>query len=87
MPSTAYKTAAGWIASNRHTATADEDILLSNVGGDTIHFEITTDDAVPALDVSKGHPVQPGRSQAMQIKSGERLWIAGNDVPVTLLVG
>ena len=87
MPSTTYKPAANWSAANRHTATSDQDILLSNVSSDTIRFEITQDDAIPALDTALGHSVQPGRSIAMQLKSGERLWLVGDDAQATVLVG
>ena len=87
MPSITYKPAASWNASNRHTAISDQDILLSNVSSDTIRFEITVDDATPVLDAALGHSVQPGRSIAMQLKSGERLWLVGDDAQATVLVG
>lgn len=87
MPSITYKPAAEWVAENRHTAPVDQDILLSNVGGASIRFEITADDALPELDAALGHTVQPGRSFAMQLKAGERLWLVGDDAQATVLVG
>lgn len=87
MPSITYKPTAGWSAPNRHTAAADQDILLSNVSGASVRFEITQDDMAPALDAALGHLVQPGRSLAMQLKSGERLWLVGDNAQATLLVG
>lgn len=87
MPSITYKPAADWAVTNRYTAAADQDILLSNVGGDSLRFELTEDDALPSLDTGLGHIVQPGRSVAMQLKSGERLWLVGDDAQATLLVG
>lgn len=87
MPSTTFKLTFDWAATNRHTASADQDILLSNVGGSSVQFEITTDDAFPALGASQGHTVQPSRSFAMQLKAGERLWMAGGNAQATLLVG
>ncbi len=87
MPSTTFKPQSGWTAVNRHTADADQDILLSNVSGASVRFEITQDDGLPALDPASGHMVQPGRSVAMQLKSGERMWLVGDDAQATLLVG
>jgi len=87
MPSITYNPATGWTASNRHTALSDQDILLSNVGGASVRFEITNDDTAPILDAGLGHTIQPGRSLAMQLKSGERLWLTGENAQATLLVG
>lgn len=74
MLSMTYKPAAQWSVENRHDAAADQDILLSNVGGASIRFEITADDAIPELEAALGHTVQPGRSFALQMKAGERLY-------------
>lgn len=74
MPSMTYKPAAQWSVENRHDAAADQDILLSNVGGASIRFEITADDAIPELEAALGHTVQTGRSFAMQMKAGVRLY-------------
>ncbi|WP_170341493.1 hypothetical protein [Ruegeria arenilitoris] len=79
MPSMTYKPAAQWSVENRHVAAADQGILLSNVGGASIRFEIATDDAIPELEAALGHTVQPVRSFATQIRAGERLWLVGDD--------
>lgn len=65
MLSMTCKPAAQWSVENRHVAAADQDILLSNVGGASIRFEITANDAIPELETALGHTVQPGRSFAM----------------------
>lgn len=77
MPSQLYTTTRQWSAVNRYTAAAEVDIIISNTGGNTAHFDVTNDDAEPPMPVIQGHPVQPGKSRAMKLKSGERLWMAG----------
>ncbi len=74
MHSMTYKPAAQWSVENRHDAAADQDILLRNVGGASIRFEITADDAVAELEAALSHTVQTGRSFALQMKAGERLF-------------
>lgn len=83
MPSTVYSPTGQWSAEARYTAPGDVDVLISNAGGDTAHFDVTADDTAPAITVGQGHPVQPGTSRAMVLKAGERLWLAGRTV-VTL---
>ena len=77
MSSTAYSLAGQWSAGARYTAPGDVDVLMSNSGGDTAHFDVTADDTAPVIPVGQGHPVQPGTSRAMTLKAGERLWMAG----------
>ena len=83
MSSTLYSPSNQWTGANRYTAVAEVDVMLSNTGGNTAHFDITLDDTQPVVPVALGHPVQPGSSRAMKLKAGDRLWIAG-DTSVTL---
>ena len=75
-----------WEVSNRHTAAADQDILLTNTSGYVAYFEITTTDDLPGVHVRKAHPVRPGRSVPMQLMAGERHWFAGVQSHVSVLV-
>ena len=77
MASTEYTLTADWSATNRYTAGADVDVLISNPSGYSLRFELTGTDATPALAARRGHPIGPGQSRAMQLTSGERLWLVG----------
>ena len=83
MSSTLFSPANQWSGSSRYTAVAEVDVMVSNTGGNTAHFDITVDDTPPSVPVAQGHPVQPGSSRAMKLKAGDRLWIAG-ETSVTL---
>ncbi|KIC36535.1 hypothetical protein [Leisingera sp. ANG-M7] len=87
MPTTHYdQLSETWQAGKRHTAAADQDILLTNTSSYTVYFEITTTDDLPGIHVRKAHPVHAGQSTPMQLKAGERLWLAGKGASASLLV-
>ncbi|KIC15014.1 hypothetical protein [Leisingera sp. ANG-Vp] len=87
MPTTPFdELSDSWDVSKRHTAADDQDILLTNTSGYVAYFEITTTDDLPGVHARKAHPVRPGRSVPMQLKSGERLWFAGESASASLLV-
>lgn len=87
MPTTPYEQLSdSWDATKRHTAAADQDILLTNTSGYIVYFEISTTDDLPGIHVRKAHPDLPGQSIPMQLKAGERLWLAGEGASASLLV-
>lgn len=80
MASTAYDALTkNWTVESRFTAAADTDILLSNPSNEIVHFSLTVDDSAPAISPARGHPLKPLSVLAMQLKSGERLWLSGEN--------
>ena len=78
MASTAFDALEkDWASANRYTAAADVDVLLSNSSNAFAFFAITDSDDAPAVEPRRAHPLQPMSSRAMQLKAGERLWVAG----------
>ena len=76
MPSTAYTAMTNaWSTSNRYQAVADVDVLISTTSGGPGVFEIGTS-STPAISPGQGHPIQRGESRALQLKTGEYLWLA-----------
>ena len=87
MAQNPYTATTFWSADARYTAGADVDILLSNASGQhTLLWIITTTDTVPTSPVASGNPIKPDSSRAMQLLSGERLWLAtrSNEVPANV---
>ena len=83
MADTDYDLTTAISATNRYTAAADVDVLLSASGAFQLRWSITPDDTAPTV---KGHPLDPNRSQALQLKTGDRLWMwaEGSDTKATL---
>ncbi|WP_170432995.1 hypothetical protein [Ruegeria arenilitoris] len=81
MTSTVIDATETWNPDARYTANGDTDILLSypeNKHRSKIARYITTmSDDLPTLTVGLGHPLLPLDSKPMQLKAGERLWLAG----------
>ena len=75
MASTVFDLTDDWSATNRYTAAADVDIQISATSGGDVRFDITPDDTAPAIPAGNGHPVRAGRTQALQLKTGDRLWL------------
>lgn len=84
MATIAFSLAAGWDPANRHTATGETDIILSNTGGRVVNWVLTTSDALPTLAASQGHPLLPYQSRAMKLVDGERIWFAGAGATASL---
>ena len=66
-----------WTVGNRFIAAADTDILLSNPSSDYVYFALTLDDTAPAISANRANPLKPMSVQPMQLRLGERLWMAG----------
>lgn len=83
MADTDYDLTTTRSATNRYTAASDVDVLLSASGGFALRWSITPDDTVPTVT---GHPLEPNNSQALQLKTGDRLWMwaEGSDTKATL---
>ena len=75
-----------WEASERHTAAANEDAILSNTSAYVMFMVLTADDTEPSGKPREGHPVAPMSSATFQLKAGERLWVAGADARGRLTV-
>lgn len=86
MASTAFdKLKNTWEPANRFTATVDTDVLLTCTSGHMVRWSITLDDNPPTIPVGHGHIVEEYKNIGMTLKSGERLWLAG-DATATLEV-
>ncbi|MDK3073803.1 hypothetical protein QO034_11825 [Sedimentitalea sp. JM2-8] len=84
MATTAYTLLDTWDAVNRYTAAGETDVILSNTGGRVVTWTLTTNNLKPAVAISQGHPLLPYLSQAMKLKDGERLWMAGAGATASL---
>jgi len=84
MATTPYTLFANWDAANRHTASGETDIILSNTGGRIVSWVLTTSDTTPTLPIGQGHPLMPFRSRAMKLAAGERIWFAGAGATASL---
>jgi hypothetical protein len=84
MASTNYALTQVWSAVNRFAATSDVDIILSNVGGYPVRWELTDSDATPVITPALSHVINPGRSEKMLLLAGERLWMAGEGGSATV---
>lgn len=80
MASTPFDSLAkDWTVGSRFTAAADTDILLSNPSSDYVHFALTLDDTAPTIPAKRANPLKPMSVQPMQLRAGERLWMAGEN--------
>lgn len=86
MASTYFDLEDDWSATNRYTAAADVDILVSNSGGYAVRWSITSNDTAPTIPVSRAHVLGIGDRLPLQLSSGERLWLAGTNADATLEV-
>ncbi|MCB1313111.1 MAG: hypothetical protein KDK29_15105 [Sedimentitalea sp.] len=87
MASTAFNTLEkDWDPVSRFTAATDVDVLLSNTSSAFAFFSITADDTAPGIDPRSAHPLQPMTGRAMQLRAGERLWLAGMNANAVLEV-
>lgn len=87
MASTAYSALEkDWTSNSRFTAATDVDILVSNTSNAFAFFAITASDNPPAIDPRSAHPLQPMTGRAMQLRAGERLWIAGTNANAVIEV-
>lgn len=84
MATTAYSLADDWTTQNRFTANGETDIILSNTGSRVVTWSLTDDDTEPSISSKQGHPILPFQNQAMRLKDGERIWIAGANATASL---
>lgn len=79
---TVYTLTDAWLATNRYTAAADVDIRIGNASvAHRIAFAITDDNTAPSMAVGAAAIIKPGEREAMQLVTGERLWLAYVDGP------
>ncbi|ANT39925.1 hypothetical protein RGUI_4120 [Rhodovulum sp. P5] len=78
MPTTLYTLDADWSASARFTAATDMDINIGNPSTwARLSWDLTTDDTPPAVAPALATPMLPGAEKGLQLRAGERLWLAG----------
>lgn len=87
MLSMPFTLSTDWSPINRCTEAADVHVPISNTCGEKIQFEVTTSDTLPVLAFTQGHPVMPSLGQPLQLKTGDRLWLAGAGSEATATLG
>lgn len=68
-----------WSATNRYTAAAVTDVLISDplIGSaGQIAWTTTLSDTAPLITPEQASKLPPDRSQPITMNSGERLWLA-----------
>lgn len=77
MATTSYDVPTAWDSSARYNAASDVDVLLSNHNNlRRLYFTITTSTSTPSVAIRKASFVEPGTTKAMQLVTGEYLWLA-----------
>lgn len=77
MALTNYTLTASASATNRYTAAAETDVLLSNPSEwHVMAWTLTTSDTSPTADPANWNKIGPREARAMTLALGERLWMA-----------
>ncbi|MFK7754846.1 MAG: hypothetical protein AB8B51_20160 [Sedimentitalea sp.] len=80
MASTPYdQLTDDWSSVSRFTAIAAVDVLLSNPSSGIVYFALTDSNTAPDLEMGRANPLRPKSGRPMQLRAGERLWMAGED--------
>lgn len=76
-----YTVKPNWDPTVRFTATAETEIRITNPStGDktSLRWVPTDDDTVPTVDPAVAAEIRNGDKDSITLKSGERIWFAGN---------
>jgi hypothetical protein len=87
MTANAYSATPAWEATARYTAASAIDVLVSNSSDEfTALWSTTTSDTAPVITPEQANALLPGHSIALQLLSGERLWLASRSGLVSVNV-